>query len=136
MIGSPAIEYVAPVAALARMLPPPLPVHPPTHTTPTNQTARLRTLPTRPHTTQAIQRSNATNYGLAAGVWTRSMENMQACTRGIKAGTIWWGVVREGGPYGAWRRVTGGVLGVASLVPRAGEGGMRHVAACAAHCSA
>ena len=38
---------------------------------------------------QAIQRANATNYGLAAAVWTQSIERMQACTRGMKAGTVW-----------------------------------------------
>lgn len=38
---------------------------------------------------EGIQRANATNYGLAAAVWTQSLERMQACTRGIKAGTLW-----------------------------------------------
>jgi acyl-CoA reductase-like NAD-dependent aldehyde dehydrogenase len=38
---------------------------------------------------EVIRRANDTNYGLAAGVWTNSIERMQAATRGIKAGTVW-----------------------------------------------
>ncbi len=34
-------------------------------------------------------RANATEYGLAAAVWTQSLDRMQAATRGIKAGTVW-----------------------------------------------
>lgn len=28
-------------------------------------------------------------YGLAASVWTQSLDTMQALTRGIKSGTVW-----------------------------------------------
>lgn len=38
---------------------------------------------------QVIQRANATEYGLAAAVWTQSLDRMQAVTRGVKAGTVW-----------------------------------------------
>lgn len=38
---------------------------------------------------EVIARANATDYGLASAVWTRSLDRMQALTRGIKAGTVW-----------------------------------------------
>lgn len=38
---------------------------------------------------EVIARANATEYGLAAAVWTKDLDTMQTLTRGIKAGTVW-----------------------------------------------
>ncbi|PRW56317.1 aldehyde dehydrogenase [Chlorella sorokiniana] len=38
---------------------------------------------------EVIKRANDTEYGLAAAVWTKSLDRMQAVTRGAKAGTVW-----------------------------------------------
>ncbi|KAL4449498.1 hypothetical protein ABPG77_007142 [Micractinium sp. CCAP 211/92] len=38
---------------------------------------------------EVIRRGNATEYGLAAAVWTQNLDTMQAVTRGFKAGTVW-----------------------------------------------
>lgn len=37
----------------------------------------------------ALQLANATEYGLAGGVWTRSLSTAHRMAQGIKAGTIW-----------------------------------------------
>jgi acyl-CoA reductase-like NAD-dependent aldehyde dehydrogenase len=37
----------------------------------------------------AMQLANATGYGLAAGVWTSSVERALRCTREIRAGYVW-----------------------------------------------
>eukprot|EP01052_Picozoa_sp_SAG31_P048937 SAG31_NODE_10480_length_1133_cov_1.941006_1_plen_110_part_00 len=36
-----------------------------------------------------IQRSNDSPYGLAAGVWSQSIDTCLACADGLDAGTIW-----------------------------------------------
>ncbi|KAJ7945888.1 putative Aldehyde dehydrogenase [Quillaja saponaria] len=38
---------------------------------------------------EVIKRANATRYGLAAGVFTRSLETANTLTRGLRAGTVW-----------------------------------------------
>lgn len=38
---------------------------------------------------EVIRRGNDTDYGLAAAVWTQSLDIMQAVTRGFRAGTVW-----------------------------------------------
>lgn len=46
----------------------------------------------------AVQRANATEYGLAASVWTRDVDRPLSVGREIKAGTAWtntWAVVHE-----------------------------------------
>ena len=37
----------------------------------------------------AVRLANASQYGLAAGVWTRSLERAHAMARKIRAGTVW-----------------------------------------------
>ena len=65
-----------------------------------------------PARAQVIQRSNATEYGLASAVWASSLDHVQALTRGIKAGTVWvraWaGIARVGAPRIGECRQSGG----------------------------
>ncbi|WP_394940971.1 aldehyde dehydrogenase family protein [Psychromicrobium sp. YIM B11713] len=47
---------------------------------------------------EAIERANATEYGLAAGIWTRDVDLPRRVGREIKAGTIWtntWAVIHD-----------------------------------------
>ncbi|MEU6918425.1 aldehyde dehydrogenase family protein [Streptomyces olindensis] len=47
---------------------------------------------------QAVERANATEYGLAASVWTRDVDRPLRVGREIKAGTVWtntWAVVHD-----------------------------------------
>jgi aldehyde dehydrogenase (NAD+) len=37
----------------------------------------------------ALQQSNATTYGLAAGVWTKDIQKAHRVARALKAGTVW-----------------------------------------------
>lgn len=68
-----------------------------------------------PRLAQVIQRCNATEYGLAASVWTSSIDTMQALTRGIKAGTVWVPALRLWGAdfYGRGVLRVAGAAGVA-----------------------
>jgi aldehyde dehydrogenase (NAD+) len=38
---------------------------------------------------EVVARGNATNYGLASGVWTESLRNAQAVSSGLRAGSVW-----------------------------------------------
>lgn len=40
---------------------------------------------------EVIERSNDTEYGLAAAVLTKNVDTMNILTRALKAGTIWYG---------------------------------------------
>ncbi|WP_234347797.1 aldehyde dehydrogenase family protein [Streptomyces specialis] len=47
---------------------------------------------------EAVARANATEYGLAASVWTRDVDRPLRVAREIDAGTVWingWGVIRD-----------------------------------------
>lgn len=47
---------------------------------------------------EAVDRANATEYGLAASIWTRDVDRPLRVGREIKAGTVWtntWGVVHD-----------------------------------------
>ena len=43
---------------------------------------------------EAIELANATEYGLAAGVWTRDLARAQRVVRGVTAGTVWINMYR------------------------------------------
>ncbi|MFD3702061.1 aldehyde dehydrogenase family protein [Nocardia sp. NPDC058658] len=46
----------------------------------------------------AIERANATQYGLAASIWTRDVDRPMRVARRIDAGTVWtntWGVIHD-----------------------------------------
>lgn len=38
---------------------------------------------------EVIRRANTTRYGLAAGVFTRSLDTANTLTRALRAGTVW-----------------------------------------------
>jgi betaine-aldehyde dehydrogenase len=48
--------------------------------------------------TEALARANATEFGLAAGVFTHNFDRARRMSRGLKAGTVWintWGYVND-----------------------------------------
>ena len=47
---------------------------------------------------EAITRANATEYGLAAGIWTRDLNQAHRLASKIKAGTVWINTYNETGP--------------------------------------
>ena len=56
---------------------------------------------------EVIKRANDTEYGLAAAVWTKDIETMQALTRGIKAGTVWVNchhIMDASAPFGGYKQ--------------------------------
>ncbi|MFK4762412.1 aldehyde dehydrogenase family protein [Microbacterium sp. ZW T5_45] len=55
---------------------------------------------------EAIALANAVDYGLAASVWTKDLENALALARGIRAGLVSVGAYSEGDmtvPFGGWQ---------------------------------
>lgn len=56
---------------------------------------------------EAIALANAVDYGLAASVWTRSLDDALTLARGIRAGLVSVGAYSEGDmtvPFGGWRQ--------------------------------
>jgi aldehyde dehydrogenase (NAD+) len=54
-----------------------------------------------------IARANRTNYGLAAGVWTRDIKKAHAVANGVRAGTIWvncYHVLDTRAPFGGFKQ--------------------------------
>ncbi len=52
---------------------------------------------------EAIRLANATEYGLAAGVWSNNTARVHRVTRALRAGTIWvntYGVISDRVPFG------------------------------------
>jgi len=55
---------------------------------------------------EVIERANATSYGLAAGIVTKSQDNAFRMVNGIRAGTIFvnnFAQLNETGPFGGFK---------------------------------
>ena len=56
---------------------------------------------------EVVTRANATDYGLAAGIWTRNLQSAHVLARRIKAGTVWINTYNETSPavpFGGFKR--------------------------------
>lgn len=56
---------------------------------------------------EAVRRANATEYGLAASVWTRDLDTALRLVRGIEAGVVSVNAYSEGDistPFGGWKQ--------------------------------
>jgi aldehyde dehydrogenase (NAD+) len=56
---------------------------------------------------EAIVRANNTDYGLAAGVWTRDIKKAHAVANGVRAGTVWincYHVLDTRAPFGGFKQ--------------------------------
>jgi phenylacetaldehyde dehydrogenase len=56
---------------------------------------------------EVVTRANATDYGLAAGIWTRDLQSAHVLARRIKAGTVWINTYNETSPavpFGGFKR--------------------------------
>jgi aldehyde dehydrogenase (NAD+) len=54
-----------------------------------------------------VERSNQTNYGLAAAVWTRDISKAHAIANGVRAGTVWvncYDVFDAAAPFGGFKQ--------------------------------
>jgi acyl-CoA reductase-like NAD-dependent aldehyde dehydrogenase len=55
---------------------------------------------------ELVQRVNATQYGLAAGVWTENLGKAHRFARAVKAGTVWingYGTFDPAAPFGGYK---------------------------------
>ena len=56
---------------------------------------------------EVIARANKTDYGLAAGVWTRDIKKAHAVANGVRAGTVWvncYHVLDVRAPFGGFKQ--------------------------------
>lgn len=56
-------------------------------------------------TEEVLERANATNFGLASGVWTRDLATAHRMARGIRAGSVWvncYQMLDPGVPFGGY----------------------------------
>ncbi len=55
---------------------------------------------------EVVQRANASNYGLGAGVFTNSVDKALAVSNGLRAGTVWvncYNIFEDNTPFGGFR---------------------------------
>lgn len=55
---------------------------------------------------EVIERANRTNYGLAAGIFSKDVDKINYLSQGIRAGTIWvnsYNVLGCQGPFGGFK---------------------------------
>jgi aldehyde dehydrogenase (NAD+) len=55
---------------------------------------------------EAVQRANATEFGLASGVWTTNLATAHRMARGIRAGSVWincYQMLDPGVPFGGYK---------------------------------
>jgi aldehyde dehydrogenase (NAD+) len=55
---------------------------------------------------EVITRANRTNYGLAAGVWTRDIKKAHAIANSVRAGTVWvncYNILDTRAPFGGFK---------------------------------
>lgn len=55
---------------------------------------------------EAIARANATNFGLASGVWTRDLSTAHRVARAVRAGSVWincYQMLDPGVPFGGYK---------------------------------
>lgn len=58
-------------------------------------------------TDEVLRRADASEYGLAAGVWTRDVSTAHRATRALRAGTVYvngWGLTDPAAPFGGFRQ--------------------------------
>ncbi|QNI34484.1 aldehyde dehydrogenase family protein [Alloacidobacterium dinghuense] len=64
---------------------------------------------------EVVTRANKTNYGLAAGVWTRDIRKAHAIANNVRAGTVWvncYNILDTRAPFGGFKQSgTGRELG-------------------------
>ena len=56
---------------------------------------------------EVITRANQTNYGLAAGVWTRDIKKAHAIANSVRAGTVWvncYNILDTRAPFGGFKQ--------------------------------
>lgn len=56
---------------------------------------------------EVVARANASDYGLAAGVWSSNVNTVQRATTGLRAGTVYvngWGLTDPAAPFGGFNQ--------------------------------
>ena len=56
---------------------------------------------------EIVGRANDTDFGLAAGLWTKDVRKAHALAKRLRAGTIWintWGNTEAGSPFGGYKQ--------------------------------
>jgi len=51
--------------------------------------------------------ANDTNYGLAAGIWTKDINKAHYAARALEAGFVWvntWGTIPSAAPFGGYKQ--------------------------------